>query len=57
MKRHGRGRAKNVLKHRVIPKVRQMVPLAVFPVVLLAAFSFVAWIAAVCEPSATAPKS
>ncbi|MBZ9992258.1 glycosyltransferase family 2 protein [Mesorhizobium sp. BH1-1-4] len=43
---YGRGRAKNVLKHRVIPKVRQMVPLAVFPVVLLAAFSFVHWIAA-----------
>ncbi|MBN9222040.1 MAG: glycosyltransferase family 2 protein [Mesorhizobium sp.] len=44
---YGRGRAKNVLKHRVIPKVRQMVPLAVFPVVLLAAFSFIHWIAAV----------
>jgi len=44
---YGRGRAKNVLKHRVIPKVRQMVPLAVFPVVLLAALSFVHWIAAV----------
>ncbi|MBZ9798846.1 glycosyltransferase family 2 protein [Mesorhizobium sp. ES1-4] len=43
---YGRGRAKNVLKHRVIPKVRQMVPLAVFPVVVLAAFSFVHWIAA-----------
>ncbi|TPL77097.1 glycosyltransferase family 2 protein [Mesorhizobium sp. B2-3-15] len=43
---YGRGRAKNVLKHRVIPKVRQMVPLAVFPVVLLAAFSFLHWIAA-----------
>ena len=43
---YGRGRAKNVLKHRVIPKVRQMVPLAVLPVVLLAAFSFVHWIAA-----------
>ncbi|TPN16468.1 glycosyltransferase family 2 protein [Mesorhizobium sp. B2-3-3] len=44
---YGRGRAKNVLKHRVIPKVRQMVPLLVLPVVLLAAFSFVHWIAAV----------
>nr|AAC84063.1 glucosyltransferase [Mesorhizobium huakuii] len=42
---YGRGRRKNVLKHRVIPKVRQMVPLAVFPVVLLAAFSFVHWMA------------
>ena len=44
---YGRGRAKNVLKHRMIPKVRQMVPLLVFPVVLLAAFSFVHWLAAV----------
>ncbi|MCA0000446.1 MULTISPECIES: glycosyltransferase family 2 protein [unclassified Mesorhizobium] len=44
---YGRGRAKNVLKHRVIPKVRQMVPLLVFPVVVLAAFSFVHWLAAV----------
>ncbi|MER9652816.1 glycosyltransferase family 2 protein [Mesorhizobium sp. M0152] len=44
---YGRGRAKNVLKHRVVPKVRQMVPLLVFPVVLLAAFSFVHWLAAV----------
>lgn len=44
---YGRGRAKNVLKHRVIPKVRQMVPLLVFPVVLLAALSFVHWLAAV----------
>lgn len=43
---YGRGRARNVLKHRVIPKVRQMVPLLVFPVVLLAAFSFVHWVAA-----------
>lgn len=44
---YGRGRAKNVLKHRVVPKVRQMVPLLVFPVVLLAAFSFVHWLAVV----------
>ena len=38
---YGRGRAKNVLKHRMMPKVRQMVPLLVFPVVLLAPFSLV----------------
>ncbi|MER8581804.1 glycosyltransferase family 2 protein [Mesorhizobium sp. M1423] len=44
---YGRGRAKNVLKHRMIPKIRQMVPLLVFPVVPLAAFSFVHWLAAV----------
>lgn len=44
---YGRGRAKNVLKHRMIPKVRQMIPLLVAPVVLLAAFSFIHWLAAV----------
>jgi succinoglycan biosynthesis protein ExoA len=43
---YGRGRAKNVLKHRMIPKVRQMIPLLVLPVVLLAAFSFIHWLAA-----------
>ena len=37
---YGRGRARNVLKHRMVPKVRQMIPLLVFPVVLLTAFSF-----------------
>ena len=44
---YGRGRAKNVLKHRMVPKVRQMIPLLVAPVVLAAAFSFVHWLAAV----------
>lgn len=44
---YGRGRARNVLKHRMVPKVRQMIPLLVAPVVLLALFSFVHWIAAV----------
>ncbi|TIU22952.1 MAG: glycosyltransferase, partial [Mesorhizobium sp.] len=44
---YGRGRAKNVLKHRMIPKVRQMVPLLVFPVVLFSAFFFVHWLAVV----------
>ncbi|RWD25632.1 MAG: glycosyltransferase family 2 protein [Mesorhizobium sp.] len=44
---YGRGRARNVLKHRMVPKVRQVIPLLVFPVVLLAAFSFVHWLAAV----------
>lgn len=42
---YGRGRARNVLKHRVIPKVRQMAPLLVAPVVILAAFSFAHWLA------------
>lgn len=44
---YGRGRAKNVLKHRMVPKLRQMIPLLVAPVVLLALFSFVSWLAAV----------
>ncbi|RUT98985.1 glycosyltransferase family 2 protein [Mesorhizobium sp. USDA-HM6] len=53
---YGRGRAKNVLKHRMMPKLRQMIPLLVFPVVLLtffaplfvlAAVPFLVW-AAVC---------
>ncbi|TPI64022.1 glycosyltransferase family 2 protein [Mesorhizobium sp. B3-1-7] len=44
---YGRGRARNVLKHRVVPKVRQMIPLLVAPVVLLVLFSFVHWTAAV----------
>src|SRR4029079_4635409 len=44
---YGRGRAKNVLKHRMVPKLRQMIPLLVFPVVLLAALSFIHWLAAV----------
>ncbi|HTV70469.1 MAG TPA: glycosyltransferase family 2 protein [Rhizobiaceae bacterium] len=37
---YGRGRARNLLKHRVKPKLRQLVPLAVFPNVAIAAFSF-----------------
>lgn len=44
---YGRGRARNVLKHRMVPKVRQMIPLLVAPVVLLALFSFIHWLAAV----------
>ncbi|MDX8439200.1 glycosyltransferase family 2 protein [Mesorhizobium australafricanum] len=44
---YGRGRARNVLKHRMAPKVRQMIPLLVAPVVLLALFSLVHWLAAV----------
>ena len=44
---YGRGRARNVLKHRMVPKLRQMIPLLVAPVVLLALLSFVHWLAAV----------
>jgi succinoglycan biosynthesis protein ExoA len=38
---YGRGRAKNILKHRAIPKVRQMVPLMVLPVVAGALLAFI----------------
>jgi succinoglycan biosynthesis protein ExoA len=31
---YGRGRARNVVKHRVVPKLRQLIPLSVFPVVV-----------------------
>jgi succinoglycan biosynthesis protein ExoA len=30
---YGRGRARNIMKHRAVPKIRQMIPLMVFPVV------------------------
>ncbi|MHA6686710.1 glycosyltransferase family 2 protein [Mesorhizobium sp. A556] len=38
---YGRGRARNILKHRAIPKVRQMVPLMVLPVVAGALLAFI----------------
>jgi succinoglycan biosynthesis protein ExoA len=41
---YGRGRARNVLKHRIIPKLRQTIPLLVLPSVVLAVFAFVHWI-------------
>lgn len=41
---YGRGRARNVLKHRVVPKIRQMVPLMVAPTALLASLAVVHWI-------------
>ena len=31
---YGRGRARNILKHRAMPKIRQMIPLMVLPVVV-----------------------
>jgi succinoglycan biosynthesis protein ExoA len=40
---YGRGRAKNMMKHRSIPKVRQAIPLAVAPVVLVAMFTLLHW--------------
>jgi len=34
--RHGKGRARTILKHRAMPKLRQMAPAAVLPAALLA---------------------
>ncbi|HVW56577.1 MAG TPA: glycosyltransferase family 2 protein [Rhizobiaceae bacterium] len=44
---YGRGRAKNILKHRAIPKIRQMIPLMVFPVVAGASLAMLNWVALV----------
>ncbi|TKT69332.1 glycosyltransferase family 2 protein [Aquamicrobium sp. LC103] len=44
---YGRGRARNMLKHRSMPRIRQALPLLVFPVSLFSAFWFVHWVAAV----------
>jgi succinoglycan biosynthesis protein ExoA len=44
---YGRGRAKNLLKHRSIPKVRQAIPLAVAPVVIIALLAILHWWAAI----------
>jgi succinoglycan biosynthesis protein ExoA len=44
---YGRGRAKNLLKHRSIPKIRQAVPLAVAPVVIGAVLAVLYWWAAI----------
>ncbi len=40
---YGRGRAKNMMKHRSIPKIRQAIPLAVAPVVVVAMFTLLHW--------------
>lgn len=40
---YGGGRARNILKHRVMPRLRQLAPLAILPVVLLAALSIWHW--------------
>ena len=37
---YGRGRAKNILKHHTLPKIRQAIPLLVFPVVVGASLAF-----------------
>jgi succinoglycan biosynthesis protein ExoA len=40
---YGGGRARNIVKHRMKPRIRQMVPLVILPAVLLAALSIVHW--------------
>jgi len=45
--RYGRGRAKNFLKHRSRPGLRQLLPLMVAPVAVGALLAAVTWIAAV----------
>jgi succinoglycan biosynthesis protein ExoA len=40
---YGGGRARNILKHRMKPRLRQLAPLAILPVVLLAALSVWHW--------------
>jgi len=41
---YGRGRARNVLKHRVMPKLRQLAPLMVAPAALLAVLTPLHWL-------------
>lgn len=44
---YGRGRARNLLKHHAMPKLRQALPLMVMPVILFAVLAFVHWLAVV----------
>ncbi|CAN7527432.1 glycosyltransferase family 2 protein [Pararhizobium sp. LjRoot235] len=44
---YGRGRAKNFLKHRAMPSIRQMLPLAVVPVAVGALLAVINWAAAI----------
>jgi succinoglycan biosynthesis protein ExoA len=44
---YGRGRARNIFKHRAVPRLRQVLPLAILPVAGLAAFALVHWSALV----------
>jgi succinoglycan biosynthesis protein ExoA len=41
---YGGGRARNILKHRTVPRVRQVLPLAILPAVALAGFALVNWV-------------
>lgn len=45
--RYGKGRARNIIKHRALPKMRQMVPLLVAPAVLLAGGASIHWLLSV----------
>lgn len=40
---YGRGRARNMMKHRSVPKLRQALPLLVFPTALFALLAVVHW--------------
>jgi len=44
---YGRGRARNFLKHRASPSLRQMIPLAVAPITIGALLAIVNWAAAI----------
>ncbi|MGF9692452.1 glycosyltransferase family 2 protein [Rhizobium sp. 0TCS1.26] len=44
---YGRGRARNLLKHRSVPKLRQALPLMVMPVIVGAGLAVLHWVAAV----------
>lgn len=44
---YGRGRAKNLVKHRMIPKIRQAIPLFVMPAVVMALLAPVHWSAVI----------
>ena len=44
---YGRGRARNILKHRSMPSLRQMLPLAVVPIFIGAFLAVLNWIAVI----------
>ncbi len=44
---YGRGRARNILKHRSMPSLRQMLPLAVVPIFIGAFLAILNWIAVI----------
>nr|WP_240535503.1 glycosyltransferase family 2 protein [Rhizobium freirei] len=44
---YGRGRARNILKHRSMPSLRQMLPLAVVPIFIGAFLAVLSWIAVI----------